>query len=650
MCGIAGILTFKPLSSHILSEEILRRMTETIVHRGPDSNGIWISKHNQCGFGFRRLAIIDLTPLANQPMTSTDGDLAIVFNGEIYNYLELRQELIDKGYKFRSRSDTEAILLGYKEWGNKVIDKLSGMFVFAIWDEKSKKLVCARDRIGKKPFYFYLGTDFLIFSSEIKALLVHPLIEKKVNLSLIPFYLNFGTSSNQETLFAGIRKLPPGHFLTYRLDNSIKVERYWNPFSQVGHYNHISSEEASDELLRLLKESVSKRMMSDVPLGVFLSGGIDSSLNVALMSELMNRPIDTFTVGFKELEKYNELEYANKISQLFRTNHRTILIDDQDSFDVLEKLMWYEDEPNADPVCIPLFFLSKLTRDSGTIVVLVGEGSDEQFVGYGWLLRDYNFYRKIWKKYSSIPSVLKKIIFSSSKPFFEVFGQYLPLEILRRATFNEHYYWSGTPIIPVVQMYKLFKKEFHHLIHLPHDYIISLYSDAMKLTDELDFLRWVLFIEISQRLPELILMRVDKIGMANSIEARLPFLDYQIVEFTMALPERIKVPNSMVTKALLKKSVEGILPNEIIYKKKQGFWAPVNEWMRNQWFDYTKSKILNSKLFHKIFRTDEVVRLLYSHKNGKRVLGFQIFTLLQLALWYDVYFKNEELEYLEKHF
>lgn len=645
MCGIVGIVTSKPLFSHILTEDILRKMTEIIIHRGPDSDGIWISKHNQCGFGFRRLAIIDLTPLANQPMISPEQDLVIVFNGEIYNYLEIRQELIDRGYKFRSRSDTEVILLGYKEWGNKVIDKLSGMFVFAIWDEQNKKLLCARDRIGKKPFYFYLGSDFLIFSSEIKALLIHPLIEKKVNFSQIPFYLNFGTSSNQETLFSGIHKLPPGHFLIYQLDNCIKIERYWNPFSQVGKYNSISSEEASDELLRLLRESVSKRMISDVPFGVFLSGGIDSSLNVALMSELMNRPVDTFTVGFKELEKYNELEYAKKISKLFGTVHRTILIDDQDFFDILEKLIWYEDEPNADPVCIPLYFLSRLTRDSGTIVIQVGEGSDEQFVGYNWLLRDFNFYKKIWRKYSKVTPKLKQIIFSSSKPIFEVLGEYLPLEILRRATFNEHFYWSGIPIIPVIQMYKLFKKELHNYIHYTGDYINSLYLSAMKLTEDLDFLRWVLFIEISQRLPELLLMRIDKMGMANSIEARVPFLDYHIVEFTMALPEQIKVPKSKVTKALLKKAIEGILPNEIIYRKKQGFGAPVNEWIRNQWFDYTKSKILNSKLFHRIFRMNEVESLLHFQKNGRKNLGFQIFTLLQLALWYEVYFKNEKLEY-----
>ncbi|MGQ9818897.1 MAG: asparagine synthase (glutamine-hydrolyzing) [Candidatus Kapaibacteriales bacterium] len=643
MCGIVGILTSKPLRYEILSEETLRKMTETILHRGPDSNGIWISKNKECGFGFSRLAIIDLSPLANQPMVTIDGELAIIFNGEIYNYLEIRNELILKGYKFRSRSDTEAILLGYKEWGEKIIPKLSGMFVFAIWDEKNKKLVCARDRIGKKPFYFYLSSDFIIFSSEIKALLVHPKIEKKVNLSQIPFYLNFGTSSNRETLFTGIRKLPAGHMFVYELDGKVKIERYWHPFSQVGKYNSITFEEASIELLRLLRDSVSIRMMSDVPFGVFLSGGIDSSLNVALMTELMDRPVDTFTVGFKDLEKYNELEYAKKISKLFNTNHKTILIDDQDAFEVLEKLVWHEDEPNADPVCVPLYFLSKLTRDSGTIVVQVGEGSDEQFVGYNWLLRDYNFYKKIWKKYSFIPLPFKKILYNSVKPFFEGFGKFLELEILRRGTYNEPYYWSGTPIIPVSQMFKLLKREYHNYIHLPIEYVRTIYSEANNLTNDIDFLRWELFIEITHRLPELLLMRVDKIGMANSIEARVPFLDYRIVEFSMALPEHIKVPNSKVPKALLKKAAENILPNEIVYRKKQGFWAPVNEWLRYQWFDYTKSKILNSKLFLRIFQTNEIEKLLHFHKNGSRHLGFQIFTLLQLALWYDVFFNNEEL-------
>lgn len=643
MCGIVGIISRKPFQNDVISEEIVHRMTEVIVHRGPDSNGIWLSKNKQCALGFRRLAIIDLTPSANQPMISPEGDVVIIFNGEIYNYLEIRKDLINKGYKFRSRSDTEVILQGYKEWGDKIIDKLSGMFSFAIWDDKKQRLLSARDRLGKKPFYYYVGPDVFIFASEIKAILAHPKVEKKINLSQIPFYLNFGTSSQNETLFDGVYKLPAGHSLSYSIEGELEVSRFWNPFSQVGNFDSITMEEASSELLRLLRQAVADRMMSDVPFGVFLSGGIDSSLNVALMSELMDRPVDTFTVGFKELEQYNELEYANKIAKLFGTNHRTILIDDNDSFAVLEKLVWFEDEPNADPVCIPLYFLSKLTRDSGTIVVQVGEGSDEQFVGYHWLLRDYNFYNWIWKEYVRLPSSIKKIHYNLSKPVFEFFGQYLPLEIFRRGAFNEHYYWSGVSIIPIAQMYKLFKKGFFDYILFPVKYINLLKDESIKLANEIDFLRWVLFTEISQRLPELLLMRVDKIGMANSIEARVPFLDYRIVEFSMALPENIKVPNLRTTKALLKKTVEGILPNEIIYRKKQGFWAPVNEWIRNQWYDYAKSKIMGSKLFKKIFEMNEIENLLLKHKNGKRQIGFQIYALLQLAVWYDVFFENEEL-------
>lgn len=643
MCGIVGVLTPNTPSINIISEKVLLRMADTIIHRGPDSNGIWISKERECGFSFRRLAIIDLSPNANQPMVMQNEDVAIIFNGEIYNYLDIRNELISKGYKFCSRSDTEVILLGYKEWGDEIIHKLSGMFVFAIWDERKKRLFSARDRIGKKPFYYFFDNDLLIFSSEIKAIIKHPNVAKRVNLDQIPFYLNFGSSSNRDTLFYQIKKLPPGHLLTYKLGGELQIRRYWNPFNQVGSLDSITFEEASFELMKLLRRAVADRMISDVPFGVYLSGGIDSSLNVALMSELMDRPVDTFTVGFRELQKYNELEYATKISKLFGTNHHTILIDDKDAFNVLEKLVWFEDEPNADPVCIPLYFLSKLTRQSGTIVVQVGEGSDEQFVGYKWLLRDYYFYKKIWKFYKNLPKDLKKFVYFVSIPFFELFGEYLPLEILRRGTYGEHYYWSGTPIIPVYQMFRLLKNEFLSKIKLPALYINELFTEANNLIDKLDFLKWELFAEISQRLPELLLMRIDKIGMANSIEARVPFLDYRIVEFSIALPEKVKVPNS-ITKALLKKTVEGLLPDDIIYRKKQGFWAPVSEWIKNQWFDFTKSKLLSSKLIQTIFKMEEIEKLLNYHKKGNRHTGFQIFTLLQLAIWYDVFFNNEELE------
>lgn len=642
MCGIVGVCLFN--SNEVCTPGTLERMANVIFHRGPDSNGVFISENKKCGFAFRRLSIIDLSSAGNQPMSTADGSVTIVFNGEIYNHIHLRCELKEKGYSFRSRTDTEVILYGYKEWGFEVVKRLSGMFAFVLWDEENKLLFGARDRIGKKPLYYYYDNNMFIFASEIKSILLHPKVSKQINLYELANYLNFGASTNRSTLFKNIFKIPPANYFVLGSNGHLNVQRYWNPFI-LGVNRDITENEAKFEIIRLLREAVKDRMMSDVPFGVFLSGGIDSSLNVALMSELMNRPVDTFTVGFKELQKYNELDFARKIVELFQTNHHEILIDSKDAFDVLYDLAWFEDEPNADPVCIPLYFLSKLTRNSGTIVVQVGEGSDEQFVGYKWLLRDYNFYKSAWQLYVQLWSPIRKFAYVSSRPIFNLFHQYLPLDILRRATFGEEYYWSGVSIFPPEEMKHFFKKQFFSYISSPWSYVKKLYETANNLSPtKVNFLQWVLFVEISQRLPELLLMRVDKMGMANSIEARVPFLDYRLIEFTMSLPEELKVPDRRTTKYLLKKAIEGILPHDIIHRKKQGFWAPINEWLRNEWYDFAYSKINSSNLFRYMFDLSYLNSILQKHRKGKGNYGFRIFTILNLAIWYEKYFNNQVLD------
>lgn len=645
MCGIVGVLSFnEKRGNEIVDPTLLKRMSDVIYHRGPDSNGVWVSPDKRCGLAFRRLSIIDLTPAGNQPMLTLDGSVAIVFNGEIYNYLQIREVLQQKGYSFRSRTDTEVILYGYKEWGTSVVEKLSGMFAFVLWDDERKMLFGARDRLGKKPLYYFQDSNCFVFASEIKSILLHPLVSKELNVEEISSYLNFGTSSNRSTLFKNIKKIPPAHSFTIDLNGKINIQRYWNPFAK-GINLGLTEQEATQEIINLLRVAIKDRMMSDVPFGVFLSGGIDSSLNVALMSELMDRPVDTFTVGFKELQKYNELGFARRIVEIFQTNHHEILIDSKDAFEVLYDLVWYEDEPNADPVCIPLYFLSKLTRSSGTIVVQVGEGSDEQFVGYNWLLRDYKFIKSYWKIFVSLPKPLKKSLYFASKPLFKLFHQFLPLDFVRRATEDEQYYWSGISIFPPEEMRVLLKKDFQELALNPWNYVSKLFEDAQDLSNgSLNFLQWALFAEISQRLPELLLMRVDKMGMANSIEARVPFLDYRLIEFTMSLPEELKVPDKRTTKYLLKKAVAGILPDEIVYRKKQGFWAPINEWLRNEWFDFAFARINNSNLFKKLFKSDYINFILSQHRKGKGKYGFRIFTLLNLALWYEKFFDNQKFD------
>ncbi len=639
MCGIAGIVRYNQTENKI-SNEVLKRMSDVIVHRGPDDEGQWINEERNCGFSFRRLSIIDLSKAGHQPMHSSNGRYTIVFNGEIYNHSKIRKQLIEKGYDYKSKTDTETILNGYAEWNEEVLEKMLGMFAFAIWDNEKKELFAARDRIGIKPFYYTIQNGYFIFGSEIKSILQFPGISVEPNIDEIPNYLNLGMSSHNSTLFKNIKKLQAGHYLKFKQNGEVDIKRYWDPFNKYYEYKDLGFDDAKDLLMQMFNESVEARMMSDVPFGVFLSGGVDSSLNVAVMSEMMSRPVDTFTVGFKELEKYNELKYARNVSELFKTNHKEILITEADCFDILEKLPWYEDEPNGDPVCLPLYFLSKLTRDSGTIVIQVGEGSDEQFCGYESSLRDYNVYSKYLKKYQLLPSFLRKGIYGASSMYLKNTRKLDALEYIRRASLDEPFYSAGNPMFSVEHLKKLFSKDYSYLSKNPIEYARSLENLAFQMNPEADFLQRNLVMDITFRLAELLLMRVDKIGMAHSIEARVPFLDHRIVELSLSLPEKVKVPNLKETKSLLKKAVEKKLPKEIIYRKKQGFWAPVNEWFRNEWFDYTKQKILTSNMLKSgLFRKDYIENMLNLHREQPQNDGKRIYSLLMLALWWERFIK-----------
>ncbi len=638
MCGIAGIIN-PAGNSEKINLEILKNMTDVITHRGPDSEGQWISVDNKCGLGFRRLSIIDLSDAGSQPMHTPDGRYSIVFNGEIYNHLEIRKELEKIGYKYSSGTDTETILYGYAEWGKGILVKMRGMWDFAIYDSQEHKLFASRDRIGIKPFYFANYNGVFVFGSEIKSILQHPSIPTELNAKELPNYLNLGMSSQKTSLFKHIQKLSAGHYLEIDKNGEINVQRYWSPLDKSEEsYHDWDQKKIQTHLIELLRSAIDDRMMSDVPFGVFLSGGIDSSLNVALMAELMDRPIDTYTVGFKELEEYNELEYARIISKRYKTNHHEILIDERESIDVLEKLVWHEDEPNADPVCIPLYFLCKLTKESGTTVVQVGEGSDEQFVGYKWMMRDLNFYNSYYKKFAALPAFMKKGTYGLAKPIFESQNQYLALDYLRRATFDKQFYMSGVSIISPAHQQRLFKSAHSDLTNIPDEYAEMLHSEALKIKPDADLLQRMFFVEQQHRLAETLLMRVDKIGMAHSLEARVPFLDNRIVEFTTALSPQQKIPDKSITKYILKKAVEDILPHEIIYRKKQGFWAPVSEWLKDQWYDFAKEEILNSDITKEYFDSKFIEKMFELHRNGKKKYSTELFSLLNLSIWHKRFF------------
>lgn len=630
MCGIAGIFDYSGANKRF-DASILKKMGEVIHHRGPDSGGEVISESHECGMAFRRLAIIDLSDAGNQPMYSADSRYKIVFNGEIYNHVEIRKELQAKAYSYKSHTDTETILNGYAEFGEDILKKMIGMWAFALWDQEKRELFIARDRIGIKPLYYYHRDGMFIFASEIKSILQHPDVKRELNLSELPNYLNLGMSSANETLFNHIKKIPAAHSLRIKSSGEYRITRYWSPFESPATASDMSDTEIQSHLVSLLRGSVKSRMMSDVPFGVFLSGGVDSSLNVALMDELMDRPVDTFTVGFKELEKYNELEYARKISDLYKTNHHEVLIDRKSAFDVLEDIVWHTDEPNADPVCIPLFHLSKLTHDAGTVVVQVGEGSDEQFTGYKWMMRDWRFYNSYWRAFNYLPGILKKSLYQITKPLLMARFEYLALDYLRRAAYDLPLYMSGVSVLSGVHQQQLLKD--FELADIPYDYARDLHEEALRQHPKADYLQRMLFLELGQRLAEMLLMRVDKMGMAHSIEARVPFLDHRIVEFSMSLSAEQRAPKGKTTKYQLKKAVEGILPHEIIYRKKMGFAAPVREWLRDQWYDYARETVLNSPLIGEHCDIDFAEKLFKIHRKGLKNTEREIYSLLMLALW-----------------
>jgi len=632
MCGIAGVIDFRANSSN--SPELLKIMGDEIIHRGPDAGSTWMSENRVCGFSHRRLSIIDLSDAGIQPMSSSDGRYTIVFNGEIYNYKEIKVELESKGLKFKSGSDTEVLIEGYRYYGKELIDKLVGMWAFAIWDNERNELFACRDRVGVKPFYYYYEDGIFIFASEIKAILKHPEVRKELNYEELPNYLTYAMSSKKESLFVGIKKLESGAFITLS-KSGLDWKKYWTPLSKINH--NINFEDAGSEILRLLRQAVKSRMISDVPFGVFLSGGIDSSLNVALMAELMDRPIDTYTVGFKELEQYNELKYARQVANQFGTNHQEILIDEKDCSDIIDDIAWHTDEPNGDPVCMPLYYLSKLTHESGTTVVQVGEGSDEQFVGYNWMLQGYNLNNTYWKYYQSLPKSIRKIGYRIASKFNPILNQDLAFEYLRRASYDEEFSWSGVPMFGQFSLENM-KNDNRLDPTIPNKYAKSLYSEIENIKSDAEYFEKIMYIEQQQRLAEVLLMRVDKIGMAHHLEARVPFLDHRLVEFTTSLPDRIKVPDTKEPKSLLKKAISGILPDDIIYRQKMGFSAPVHDWFRGPWKSLAQYHLFESKFAKTgIINENFKKNLIKVHNSGKK-RGSHIYNLVALSAWYERYF------------
>lgn len=671
MCGITGAFVH---GRGCINEPVLTAMRDAMIHRGPDGGGNWISGDGKTGLAHRRLSIIDLNPNASQPMRNEDAKVWITFNGEIYNHRGLRDELIREGHNFRTdHSDTEVLVHGYEQWGlDGLLRRIAGDFAFAIWDSSTETLSLARDRIGVKPLYFSPQTDVLLFGSEIKAILEHPDVERDIDVMAMYHYLTFMSTPAPLTLFRGIYKLPAGYRLKVNRDGSIEQHRYWDavpgqgiPQSDINGLSETALNEYYVEGVRdRLRDAVACRMMSDVPFGVFLSGGVDSSMNVALMSEFSSSPIETFTVGFKDHAYLNELDEASVIAKRFNTKHHEILIDEKDMFGYLNSLIYHQDEPIADWVCIPLYFVSKLTRDSGVTVVQVGEGSDEQFCGYQKYMEYLTMYRKYWKPFQTyLPKLAQRGIAAAAaaavvlRPGFAMYA-----DIFDRGARNREHFWTGATVYwDTLKRPLLHSEEFQSYVPpaggpqgdiLPSSYFepdsFNVIRSFLEPFDAAhpgqDVLTRMIYNEFKHRLPELLLMRVDKVTMSESLEARVPFLDHRLVEFTMDIPMQWKTRNG-VPKYLLKKVAEGMLPHECIYRKKRGFGAPMTKWLQSDFGEFVESSILSSGLVEKgFFNVEHIRRMFADHRSGRRENAVYIWVLFNLTAWYSYWIEGKEVQ------
>ncbi len=636
MCGICGVWEYGAAKGNV-ERALVERMRDEMPHRGPDDAGALLFDEGRGGLGFRRLSIIDLSEAGHQPMHGCTDAVWLVFNGEIYNHARLRAGLEASGHVYSSRTDSETILHLYEERGLDFVHDIEGDYAICLWDEGLERLTLVRDRIGVKPLYFYHKDGRFIFASEIKAILQHPAVSADVDEDALYHYLTFLTTPAPSTLFRDIRKIPAGHMLTVSRDGTVNLKQYWDALPPEA-VEERSEEEHKAEILRLLRESIKKRMMSDVPFGVFLSGGVDSSANVALMSELMTRPVETFTVGFKDAEYLNELDSARRIARDFKTNHHEVIISDKEMQEFLPDLVFHQDEPIADPVCVPLYYVSKLARDSGTIVVQVGEGSDEIFSGYDNYVRHLRIYEKFWQHAERVPARLRRAASAVARPALEATGKKrAAVDLLRRLGADEPLFWGGVVVYDETFKPRVLSKMMRERMRGRSSLeAVRPYLDHIEQARPAsDFLSRMTYLELKLRLPELLLMRVDKITMATSVEARVPFLDHHLVEYALGLPRGLKVEGRS-GKHILKRALEEILPHDLLYSRKRGFGAPVREWFRDglgSWFD---SHLMNSPMRRRdFFDYAFVARLLDEHRRGAKDWGFHLWALLNLSLWYE---------------
>jgi asparagine synthase (glutamine-hydrolysing) len=632
MCGILGIVV--STNSKEIDLNLFLKMRDTMTHRGPDGAGVWISNDKKIGFGHRRLSIVDLSETANQPMSNHNDEIWITFNGEIYNHAELRVELSkSKKYKWKTdHSDTEVIIHAYEEWGIDFIHKLRGQYAIGIWDNIKKVLYLVRDRLGIKPLYYTQTNSKFYFASEIKAIIEDRDVKREVNIEAFYDYLSFLTTPAPKTLFKNINKLGAGQYLKLELYSKPEVFTYWDVLDNLTDYSDKSDIEVKGILLDKLSDAVKSHKMSDVPIGVFLSGGVDSSTNAVLFANEDSKPVETFTIGYKgtNYSYPNENEIAKNLTESIGGHFNEKLLTQEDFLNFLPTMIKLQDEPIADPVCFPVYFVSKLAKDNGVTVCQVGEGADELFYGYSsW----YSF-DKFSRNLNMFPKIIKRILLIILKQTkFKNSGRY---ELLKRNILNLPILFQGAENPSENNKNRILSKD---LLNQLNDYntwasLKPFYEKYLKVFKKPDLLSWLSYSDLKFRLPELLLMRVDKMSMGVSIETRVPFLDHHLVEFAMSLPLKVKFKDK-IPKYLLKNAVRGVIPNFIIDRQKQGFGIPMSEWLKMG----LKEKILLSvDEFTKRTNFFDREEIMTSFKNGDD----RYWVIYNFILWYNEYIEDKE--------
>ena len=639
MCGIVGILNFEKTKA--VQKKVLSIMTNSIAHRGPDDSGTIILKN--AGLGSRRLAIIDLSEKGHMPMPDEKKELWITFNGEIYNYMEIREELLGKNYKFISNTDTEVILKSYREWGQDCLKKFDGMFAFAIYDTKKNELFIARDRLGVKPLYYAKTNNVFLFGSEIKAILKYPGFKRGINLKAVSSYLSYRYELGEETLFKNIYKLLPGHYMLVK-DSKMGINQYWD--IDMSKQKSKSLSYYKKEIKKMLEKSVRQRMISDVPLGAFLSGGLDSSVIVALMAKQSSKRVKTFSIGFKE-EEFNEFDYSRQVAKMYNTEHKEILISLEDYMKTMKLLIKFKDLPLGVPNEVPLYLMSKELKKDIT-VVLSGEGADEIFSGYGRIYRSPLDYKKL-KMMKYLPDFIKKSLF---RQFALKYGNRQFNSEIEHFLFNYSYF-------PLEEKKFIFNNNMNRIIK-NDEFLKKIFEEHFEKAKDKSYYEKIWYVFEKLHLPGL-LQRVDCTTMAASVEARVPFVDdHNLVQFMFTVPSKYKMKwKSFIdivlsfnetsdiisekrdtTKYILRETFKNLLPNEIVKRKKKGFPVPLDSWFREKITGMAKTELLNKNSKIRVFVNQKSLEkwIESSLKKQDPSFGQKLWMLLNLEYWLREYF------------